>query len=325
MSELIARGNEHVGRGEIAEGLALIEQGLLAEPDSAFGWFSKGCALGGLERDEEAVAAYRRCAELAPDRALPWYNLGNALQRLGRNQEAIDAFGTASDLDPNDPDPLINKARLLDDAGHHQEAIDLYDRALEMGDDLVAWSNRGNSLKALGLYDEAIASYAEAFKLDEKDRASVFGLGYCLMHLGQEDTALEVFDDAVVDFPDASEGWCHRAILRAKAGRHAEAEGDLRRAAELEPDSPTIWNNLGEVLGKLDRWEEALGCFDRALRIGAFVPALFGRGRALANLRRWGEARQSIERFLEAAGPDDPLLPTAEGIREFCREMRGED
>ena len=39
------------------------------------------------------------------------------------------------------------------------------------------------------------------------------------------------------------------------------------RAAELNPDDANAWNGKGIVLGSLDREEEALLCFDKAVEM----------------------------------------------------------
>jgi tetratricopeptide (TPR) repeat protein len=67
-----------------------------------------------------------------------------------------------------------------------------------------------------------------------------------------------------------------------------------------------VWNNLGEVLARLGRADEAVDRFDKAIGLSAdYAPAWFGKARVLLNLGRTREAAPAARRFLELA-PDDP-------------------
>jgi len=63
--------------------------------------FQSGCALGKLERYEEAIKAYDRAIELKPDYAIAYYNKGCTLGKLERYEEAIVAYDKAIELDPD--------------------------------------------------------------------------------------------------------------------------------------------------------------------------------------------------------------------------------
>ncbi len=55
------------------------------------------------------------------------------------------------------------------------------------------------------------------------------------------------------------------ALMAIERKDFAAAEGWLRAALVIEPDEPTTLNNLGEALRQLDRYEEALACYPRAI------------------------------------------------------------
>jgi tetratricopeptide (TPR) repeat protein len=57
--------------------------------------------------------------------------------------------------------------------------------------------------------------------------------------------------------------------------------------------SPTLsyWNNKGRVLYKLGKYEKAIECCDKALKIDPdFMEAWYNKGRALAELGKYEEA-----------------------------------
>ena len=61
-----------------------------------------------------------------------------------------------------------------------------------------------------------------------------------------------------------------------------------------------MWNNKGVALRRLGRFEEAVGCYDRALEIDpTLVEAWNGKGVALAVQGRYEEALSYYDRALE--------------------------
>jgi tetratricopeptide (TPR) repeat protein len=88
-----------------------------------------------------------------------------------------------------------------------------------------------------------------------------------------------------------------------------EAERELRRAVELEPDCAAAWSDLAAALAKLDRDEDALEAARRAIALdGDCGPALFNAAWLLAKrLERPAEAAGFYERALRQgmSGDDD--------------------
>ncbi|OCR00690.1 hypothetical protein BCD67_12020 [Oscillatoriales cyanobacterium USR001] len=61
--------------------------------------------------------------------------------------------------------------------------------------------------------------------------------------------------------------------------------------------SAVDWANRGNELYRLERFEEALLAFDRAIKINSdFYPAWYGRGNVLSSMERYGEAIAAYDR-----------------------------
>lgn len=72
------------------------------------------------------------------------------------------------------------------------------------------------------------------------------------------------------------------------------------KACDIDPQDAYAWLRKGEVLDQLDQFEEALSCFDSALRIEpGMLWALEGRGTVLYQLDRYGEALQCCNKFIQ--------------------------
>jgi Flp pilus assembly protein TadD len=61
-----------------------------------------------------------------------WRTRGMALAGLNRNEEALKAFDLAVDLESDDPTAWEGKARVLANPGREKEALEAQDRAINL-------------------------------------------------------------------------------------------------------------------------------------------------------------------------------------------------
>ncbi len=89
-----------------------------------------------------------------------------------------------------------------------------------------------------------------------------------------------------------------QAAAAQQSGNLAEAERLYRHALALAP-APEALVNLGNILARQRRHDEALGLYDQALAVRPqFVEAWFNRGNVLLEVRRPDDALASYERVL---------------------------
>jgi tetratricopeptide (TPR) repeat protein len=72
-------------------------------PAQAGHWFNLGYVLAQLERQDEAVAAFREATQRDAKLDAAWYGLGLALLQLGRLDEAVAALKRNTELQPMSP------------------------------------------------------------------------------------------------------------------------------------------------------------------------------------------------------------------------------
>jgi predicted O-linked N-acetylglucosamine transferase (SPINDLY family) len=89
---LVQLGNLQLSRGAAAEAAAAYEKALKLEPDSPAASFNLGSALQEQLRADEAVAAFRRAAELPRARPLWQLRPASVCPTVFENTAAIDAF-----------------------------------------------------------------------------------------------------------------------------------------------------------------------------------------------------------------------------------------
>ncbi len=90
------------------------------------------------------------------------------------------------------------------------------------------------------------------------------------------------------------------AHCMAALNRNLEAEALLRKAVETDPGYAPAWFNLGFLIQKREDHEEALRCFDMAVRFDDKMDrAHYGRALSLIALNRPEEAKASLQKTID--------------------------
>ena len=206
-------GALHLQRGNLQEGVRLIECSLEINPYQPSAHNNRGVALRDLKRLDAALASYDRALTLKPDYAEAHNNRGVALQELQRPEEALASYDRALALKPDYVEAYNNRGNAYKDLKRLDEALASYDRALaHQADFAEAHNNRGNVLKDLRRLDEALASYDRALALKPDYAEAHFNRGNTLQDLKQYVEALTSYNKAISikpDLPYVMGHWLH--------------------------------------------------------------------------------------------------------------------
>ena len=187
---------------------------------------------------------------------------GLVLRALERSAEALASYDKALAIQPESADVLYNRGNALLELSRYQEALASYERALAIRpDDPEALNNCGNALRALGRHEEALAGYDRAL-------AVVPGYAKALGNRGprQPEEALASYRMAFTAAPEAAWMLGIGNALQA-LDRHQEALESYDRALAIKPGSADAHGARGNALQALNRHEDALSSYTRALAI----------------------------------------------------------
>lgn len=186
--------------------------------------------MGILSLQEEAFerAGYylQRSAESAPDSPVPLAYIGIMLESQGCPAEALAFYHRCLVLAPELFSVLNAVGNLYHELGFYERAVEHYRRALPLLQESVNQSillgNLGNSLRALGQLDEAIAIYTEAIAIDPSQPTNPVFLAETLLEAKRTPHVISCLTDLMMmpsfdEWPIEVQNNCFQLLARAYA------------------------------------------------------------------------------------------------------------
>jgi TolB-like protein len=149
----------------------------LAESRATLPWYLPGpyADRPWAENLDAAERAAERALALDPSNATAWVALGNVHRERWDWQEAEVAYGRAFSLDPDNVEAHQQYAEYLANVGRLDEALEAARRALQLDRAPIRLAVVGYVAMYNRKYDEALAAYDEADRIDPEDRQGFLG------------------------------------------------------------------------------------------------------------------------------------------------------
>lgn len=139
-------------------------------------------------------------------------------------------------------------------------------------------------------------------------------LGSAYGHVGRIEDARRHFTEALTIYPGYTVAAYNYGNALVRAGRFGEAEAAYRRALDQDPKLGRAWNNIALVYRTLQRNEDSLQAFDRAVELSPAHPDLrVQHGEALLAAGRNQDAIQAYDAAI-ALGADSALVRFNRGV-----------
>lgn len=202
--------------------------------------FEIGKRLYQIDMFDKAEKAYLRAIFLSPNNAKFYVELGILFQMQKRLTEAEVAYGISIiELGVNSPFVWFNFGVLLSDMNKFVESLDSYRRAMELDPDNVSCLfYYGVSLIKAEMFEEAKIIFGRTIKLSP-DRIlhcmSCDMLGMALLGLNKLKEAEYFFREAISLNKDYLDAYINLGNLLLKLNRFDEAMEVLKKAYKLDP------------------------------------------------------------------------------------------
>ncbi|MBW4627050.1 MAG: tetratricopeptide repeat protein [Brasilonema octagenarum HA4186-MV1] len=210
-----------------------------------------------LREPEKALNTFQDLITIKPNSVEAWKGRGDALLSLGRLTGALGSYNKALQIEPNNFKALNNKGKVLSKLGRYQEALEAHEKVLKENDnDVDAWSGKGKAYLGLRKYKEAL----DAFEKVKERRPDI---PYTWQEIA--------FAIEIVEGSNAAKPYFEEALEAFEA------------FLKQHPQDPIAWTGQGSILQKLNRSQEALISYQKALDIDKnFYEALMGKGIVLS-------------------------------------------
>jgi tetratricopeptide (TPR) repeat protein/tRNA A-37 threonylcarbamoyl transferase component Bud32/TolB-like protein len=242
--------------------------------------------------------------------------------------KAIASARQAVDLDASDPRGLSVLAMAYQAAGRTDEAEQVLKTGLQRqprSDDLHRML--GDVLVRRGQVDAGLAELREAIRLRPDYWENPATLGLALYSRGRYEEALDPFRRAVELAPSDPLAQQRLASTYHQMGRLDEALDHYRHAIR-SGGTPSTFSNIGTILYRQGKFNEALGSYNESLKLRPNSPQTWrSKGDTLNRLGRPEEAREAWEKAASLAenmlqaNTSDAL---ARGFLAVCRAKLGE-
>lgn len=296
---------EELRRGGRANDAAVLLQAVLdIDPGNERAVLAYGDTLLDLGDADAAEGFFTRALGKDPQNATILFRKGQLLDRKGRWGAAIQFLNRAISLRFDDPAPWLAKGRILLAHGRDPEALESFDKALSFDPDAAdGWLGKAAAHLAMGERDEAARALDEGIKrapddprvdrLREQLAAPALPRGEPRAppetpeEAALEEALKELEEEAVppstappsaaadmqafVSSIDTDREDVHVLLQLAElALEGGDAQMALRRYGEAvdgEPRNADAWTGQGVALQHLERYDDALSAYDRALEI----------------------------------------------------------
>lgn len=262
-------------QGDHAQAVVAYRDVLENEPRLADAWEYLGHSLLQAGAAEEALAAYRRAAELTNGSPHVVLAAAGALLRLGRLQEAASHAAIAAESFPGDANNFL--ARIALEQGDLESAARRIEQALDTHPDHPTYLvTKARLLLERDQLPETLelADRVEGELEKGTDRNLVQGIyfvrGQAEARLGNGDAAERAFEREIDLFPHELAAYTHLSLLHALQGDAEAAGRTLQRMLEANP-APRAYAEAARTL--------------RVLGDDAFARRLLAEGRA-----RWPDS-----------------------------------
>jgi adenylate cyclase len=235
---------------------AELRRALLKSPGNLGAWEAYQRGLWHARRataddNRQALEFFRRAAELDPTFASPHamlaycYGWGFASGDLVPVQDISkvteQAARRAIELDPDDTTALSALSWLEVCSGHPTNGLERAQRAIGVApNDPVAWVAKARVLQFSGRPREALVAYQAALRLSPIGPSTwILLTGAIICHYLAEDyhATVDAAQRAIQDHPSVPRSYRWLAAAYGQLGQYDAAQGALRKAIELSPES----------------------------------------------------------------------------------------
>jgi regulator of sirC expression with transglutaminase-like and TPR domain len=131
----------------------------------------------------------------------------------------------------------------------------------------IGWYNKGNLLRELKNYEEALQVYDQALTLKPEHQDTLLNKGNVYKDLNQYDMALMYYDQALKSDKNYARAYINKGVVYQEQGFFSQAFVQFDIALKLEPDFPEAQNNRSLLNLYLQKYPQGWLDYESRLKI----------------------------------------------------------
>lgn len=190
----------------------------------------------------------------------------------------------------------------------YNAALSAFSSAIDSGED-IQLSKRGEGIALMGLarYDEAVDSFEESlhngtWRIGSLERDTNYYLAAAFEKKGDYKDAVEVYDAITGMWPKEKLAYVLRGTAKLKMGEFDSADLDFAKALEFDPDDYDTLIDIYRELDAAGHTSAGETYLSNALSANEDGMSGYDRGRIYYYLKRYDEARNSLEAVRDTGG-----------------------
>lgn len=264
---------------------------MLAQPDvtSAYNANKSGDYAKAAEYIEKALGNQKAIAKEKTwrYRGMIYLNIAQSEELKGSYPDALsksfESLSKALEIDPDGGYSKDNKVMMGQvqtvamDAGINMFSAEDYNGAagqfqlsreisayFDIVDTLAIW-NTALCFDKAGDWQKAVDGYKECAAMGYQEPNVYLFIANLQQVNDAVDAALETLEGALAKYPMEQALLIEQLNIYLRQGRFEEAEANLRKAAENDPDNEVLWFSLGSVYDNLEQYDKAEEAYQAAL------------------------------------------------------------
>jgi tetratricopeptide (TPR) repeat protein len=291
-----------------------------------------------MENIESAIKVFDTALELDPQYAGAYAGRGEAYWKMyetsgsGKDQWIESSRHDCEHslaLNKRLPSAHVCLGTVYNGTGHYEDAVSQFESAVMIeptNDD--AYRGLADAYERLGKLAEAEKTYRQAIELRPHYWAGYSWLGAFYYYHARYPEAASMFSQVIALAPDSIRGYYDLGATYNAQGRYTDAISMLQRSIAIRPTA-AVYGNLGNSYFYLQRYGEAAGAYEEALKLSQNDYMLWWN---LADGYYWtpGKRGEAAEAYRQAISLGikrlqvNPRDAYTLGVLAYCHAMLGE-
>lgn len=291
------RGLTYFIKGEFENAIKDFSMAISIYQNNAVFYANRGAAYYYMKDYVSARSDYDKAIQLNPNDAICYLFHGYTCHYLNELDKAKESYTKALQINPNYTE-ASDALKILNIVNQQPE------KTTQFVDADAAYKSGEAHLKN-GKYDNAIADYTEAIRLNPNSVDAYIERGIAYRTKRISDKALADFTEAIRLNPNSVDAHVHRGIAYHIKEDYGQAIADLTEAIRLNPGYAFAYYRRGMVFHSKKDCDQAIADFTEAIRLNPnYALAYYDRGKTYHKEGDFDRAIADYERALQI-NPDN--------------------